>query len=319
MCAVPIRFLFYPIIFKWSFIMNTKQPLLVLTLSSILVACGSGSDISSKGFPVIPNKPGTTNMDTPTVTDNDIKEKNYSIYHQDKVTTEGDLDCFEQTDCNETLGNFDGFHNYFFKDANQEDISRLNIAGEIINLRPFQNIQQENYYYKDKENNIIRAVSGKKYDSVMFGALNGKQTDPLNKSSNNISAMFLHGYKTVKDLAFVSDAIPNTGIVKYHGDAFAIKEGLKGVLKGNADFTVNFAQKAFTGKLTQFGSNIDDIQFSGNAGAVGISGFDEEKANGQRYFFSGNFYGQDASTIAGRLSGRQNDKKIEAVVGAKKQ
>ncbi len=155
----------------------------------------------------------------------------------------------------------------------------------------------------------------------MFGALNGLQNDKFNNSNQNISATFIHGYKTMwYNWDAILDALPNTGIVKYKGDAFAIKEGLKGVHKGNADFTVNFGQKAFGAKLTGFTGGINDITFHGDANVVEIDGEDDSDVYyKEHYRFSGAFYGKDADTIAGRVSGSQDGKDIEVVVGAKKQ
>ncbi len=142
--------------------MNTKQTLLVLALSSVLVACGSSSS-QGTSTPSVPNSDTTQKDKTDSAnsgigqTDsqgnspsgkNNKKEINDSIYEADRVTTQGDFDCFGyHSDCSED--GLDGGLFGFFENASQEDISRLMIGGEIINLRPFDNVQEENYYYKD--------------------------------------------------------------------------------------------------------------------------------------------------------------------------
>ncbi len=332
--------------------MNIKI-LFAIALSITLSACGSGggsqktsnSNTIQKNTEVSDNSAkdnqnnNDTNAQTNSVSNNkhkvthntqpqkteSSKSINDSIYEPNNFPIDKGFHCFGKSDCSD-----DGMSS--FKGISQKDISQLVIAGETINLRPFKNIQEENYYYKDKENNIIRAVSGKKYDSVMFGILNGKQNDSLNSSNKNISATFVNGYPSqtfcLSDPLCMKNAVwgkefPSTGVAKYHGDAFAIQEGVKGIHKGNADFTINFGHKSFNGELTNFTGDINDIKLHGYINTllfeISGSGDGENSFLGDHYYFDGDFYGKDHDTIAGRLTGSQKGKDIEVVVGAKKQ
>ncbi len=282
--------------------MNTKQTLLVLALSSVLVACGSSSSLNTTKSDNNTTQTGKTDSGK---TDNG---KTDSAKTDSAKTDNGITDSGKPDNKPNIVGvagvegkNKDGEIMLITLSENK-DINKITIQGKTMTLLPENwgnGFYKKEYNGKD-ESGFSRFVSGNEYQYVRFGVTEGHE------GSDDKFSIFSQGVAT--------QDMPTSKIFNYKGKAVGGMDDDDPWSEGDASFTVNFGkEKTVTGTLNGWdnkkmptitvNAKIDGSSFADDSGKV-----------------KGNFFGPKATELGGTYFSTMNDGKgIAASFGAKKQ
>ncbi len=284
-----------------------KKLLLVLPL--FLIGCSSGGGSNDVGEPMrsqniddlqtennkqseISSSDGSKDIDVPIESQNTGNVQTANDKKPEINSSDDDIDFVlghysEDDEFWPAMGILSDYKNK--KDA----IKYLTISGQTFPINIGDN--------KSNLGNITKMIDGES-GSFVFGAIKGNDID-INGKEKRLNTVF---YKVL------SRSYPEKQdiIAHYKGNAYAIKEGLDGVYKGDVNATINFGQHSMGGVLSNFGGNIKDISFQGGVGSSHLM-FSSKTSLG-----FGEVFGNH---IAGVIREHQDGKEVVASFGAKKQ
>ncbi len=285
--------------------MKIQHTLLMLALSSVLVACGGGSDGNQKS---LPNKPIT---EKPT-DQKPIPSDNESKPNQDKNKTSAIiLDPHARFSDTNFLTSYNKF---ILKGAGSNELNIININDELITLLPKSHTTgvfcsglwgSSNVSFCNSTN-WKSAITGREYKFTRFGYFN------VLYSGSGGDRLFTQGFVTPEEnMAMVKNEVVN-GKATYLGDAFGNAGGANDII-GKSKIEVDFANKTLHGVLDQWksnGKNSDDKAVVFEANIKG-NAFDNEENEFEHRFdgygpngygVKGKFFGPKAEEISGIIS-----------------
>ncbi len=289
--------------------MNTKQTLLVLALSSVLVACGSSSSLNTTKSDNNTTQTGKTDSGTTDNGKTDSGKTDSGTTDNGKTdsgktdsgkTDSGKTDKPKATPITGILVEKDSAGKPAWGNlSDNTDINTIIVNGVSMKLLP-DDYTSSSLYKKEKiggKTKYSEIISGNDYKYSRFGVING------NDSANREFALFAQGNVTKK--------LPITGQFVYTGDAIGAVQGIGGWNAGKSEITVDFGKdaKKVTGKLYGWENNkMPTFTFDAKINAGGFSGDTVQ----------GKFFGPNAEELGGVLKTTHNGKLAAASFGAKK-
>ncbi len=267
--------------------MNTKQTLLVLALSSVLVACGSGS---SQGTST-PSK-ADTNTTQGGKTDNSTTDNGTTDNGTtDNGTTDGGNQTVPITGV--LIGKDSTTGKLVWANLSENtNINTVTINGTPVDLLPANYNKKDFYTVLNDEGKRKMIVSGVDYLHTRFGVVDTVET----------WGTFAQGKAT--------DNMPTSGSATYTGRALGAIEGIsaRSFVTGDSEFTVKFgAEKSVHGKLNNWEvADMPDLEFDAKINGNSFEG------NGAK----GKFFGPNAAELGGVLNTTHNGKAVGGSFGA---